>query len=132
MRNPPMRLLLLLLALAFLATPSLASAQERGKITVKKLYNQFSLLCVTEDAKEQAEQEAALYSGSDRGRDAVGRVSAKIEEMSRYKASLERMVEKYITARQLEWHETADIASKIGLEDDIKKVQALADSSCDD
>lgn len=127
-----MRLFLLLLAMAALATPSLASAQERGKITVKKLYNQFSLLCVTEDAKEQAEQEAALYSGSDRGRDATNRVSAKIEEMSRYKASFERMVEKYITARQLEWHETADVALKIRLEDDIKKVQALADSSCDD
>jgi hypothetical protein len=42
------------------------------------------------------------------------------------------MVEKYITARQLEWHETADVALKIRLEDDIKKVQALADSSCND
>ena len=127
-----MRSVYLLCLLAFLALPSSLSAEERGQITVKKLYNQFSLLCVTEDAKQQAEQEAALYSGSDRGRDASNRVSAKLEEMGRYKAILERMVEKYITARQLEWHETADVARKIRLEDDIKKVQALADSGCDD
>jgi hypothetical protein len=127
-----MRRVCLLFAFAFLAFPSNLSAEDRGQITVKKLYNQFSLLCVTDDAKQQAEQEAALYSGSDRGRDATNRVSAKLEEMSRHKATLERMVEKYITARQLEWHETADVSLKIRIEDDIKKVQALADSGCDD
>jgi hypothetical protein len=127
-----MRIVLLSFVLALLAFPSSASAQKRGELTVKKLYNQFSLLCVTEDAKKQAEQEAALYSGSDRGRDATNRVSAKIEEMGRHRATFERMVDKYITARQLEWHETRDVALRIRIEDDIKKVQLFADSSCDD
>jgi len=112
--------------------PSVAGAQERGKITSKKLYNQFSLLCVTEDAKEQAEQEAALYSGSDRGNQAQQRVAAKLEEMSRHKATFERMVDKYITQRQLDWHETTDVAARLRIEDDIKKVQDLAASTCDD
>jgi len=127
-----MRLVLVSFVLALLALPSVASAQERGEVTIKKLYNQFSLLCVSEDAKEQAEQGAAIYSGSDRGRDATNRVSAKLEEMGRYKAILERMAEKYITARQLEWHETQDVAVKVRIEEDIKKVQLLADSSCND
>ena len=127
-----MRVVLLSFVLALFVLPSSVSAEERGQLTVKKLYNQFSLLCVTEDAKNQAEQEAALYSGSDRGRDATNRVAAKIEEMGRHRATFERMVDKYITARQLEWHETRDVALRIRIEDDIKKVQLLADSSCDD
>jgi hypothetical protein len=127
-----MRSTLGLIVLISLLLPSAATADERGKLTSKKLYNQFSLLCVTEDAKEQAEQEAAIYSGSDRGNDAQNRVSAKLEEMSRHKATLERMVEKYVTQRQLEWHETKDVAARIRIEDDIKKAQALAASSCDD
>ena len=127
-----MRSTLGLIVLISLLLPSAVSADERGKLTTKKLYNQFSLLCITEDAKEQAEQEAAIYSGSDRGNDAQNRVSAKLEEMSRHKATLERMTDKYITRRQLEWHETKDVAARIRIEDDIKKAQALLASTCDD
>lgn len=127
-----MRIALLSLVLVVLALPSGAAAEERGEITVKKLYNQFTLICVTEDAKDQAEQEAALYSGSQRGQDAQNRTSQKIEELESHQDRLDRMIDKYVTAKRLEWHETKDVAKKLRIEDDIKKAQEIGKTSCDD
>ncbi|MEE2829641.1 MAG: hypothetical protein VX498_10675 [Myxococcota bacterium] len=126
------RTILPLLALGLLALPATASAGERGQVTSKKLFLQYSLICQSEDAKKLAEQEAQAYAGSDQGVAARNRASAKVEELGRLRSRLRDMVEKYVAEKQLRWHETKDVAKKLKIEDQIRDAQALPDKSCDD
>ena len=122
----------LFLVLAILCLPATASAGERGQMTSKKLFLQYSMICQSEDAKKLAEQEALAYAGSDQGHAAQNRVSAKVEEVGRLRSRLRDMVEKYVAEKQLRWHETKDVAKKLKIEDQIRDAQALPDKSCDD
>ena len=126
-----MRLFLGILLFVTFLLPGTSFADPAKQLTMTKLFGQLRILCETEDAKERSEREAALHAGSERGRAALNRAAAKIEEMTSHKKRLERMVDRFITERQLMWHETKDVAARLKLEDDILAAQKLLNGGCD-
>ncbi len=125
-----MRFVCLSVMATFLLVPSFASAGDDSELKIGDLLWVQNMLCNAEDAYELAKVEAGTYAGKPRGNEAQDRAAAKIEEASRLKERLRRMVDRFVTESQERWKKTKDVAKKLKIESQIAEAKALPDEDC--